>query len=45
MNLLGDVNIMDYVMDCMVVYLRYDSLLLRITLKIYYYFVFRHMYA
>lgn len=45
MNLFGDANIMDYVMDCMVVYLRYDCLLLRITLKMYYYFVFRHMYA
>lgn len=45
MDLLGDVTIMDNVMDCVVVHLTYEYLLLTITLKIYYYFVFRHMYA
>lgn len=36
---------MDNVMDCTVVHLAYEYLSLTIILKIYYYFVFLHMYA
>lgn len=36
---------MDNVMDCMVVRLTYEYLSSTIILKIYYYFVFHHMYA